>query len=73
MLRVDGRTEGRMHTRTDNVKTVYPQQAKFLGGIIICISNYHIKVLYLQINLIPDLRPCHTTTYSTNVCRRKEK
>ena len=22
---------------------------------IICISNYHIQVLYLQINLIPDL------------------
>ena len=34
-----GRTEGRMHgrteARTDNVKTVYPLQTKFAGGIII--------------------------------------
>ena len=35
--RTDGRTDGRMHTwthtRTDNVKTVYPPQTKFAGGI----------------------------------------
>ena len=24
---------GRTHTRTDNVKTVYPSQTKFVGGI----------------------------------------
>ena len=30
-LRTDARTEG----RTDNVKTVYPPQTKFAGGIII--------------------------------------
>ena len=30
-----GRTDGRMHGRTDNVKTVYPPQTKFAGGIII--------------------------------------
>ena len=38
-----GRREGRMHARTDartdactdNVKTVYPPQTKFAGGIII--------------------------------------
>ena len=29
-----GRTEGRTHARTDNVKTVYPPQTKFAGGII---------------------------------------
>ena len=29
MLRMDGRTDG----RTDNVKTVYPLQTKFAGGI----------------------------------------
>ena len=29
-----GRTHGRTHTRTDNVKTVYPPQAKFAGGIL---------------------------------------
>ena len=28
-----GRTHGRMHGRTDNVKTVYPPQTKFAGGI----------------------------------------
>ena len=35
--RTDGRTDGRMHGRTDgrtdNVKTVYPLQTKFAGGI----------------------------------------
>ena len=30
MLRTDGRTQARM----DNVKTVYPPQTKFAGGII---------------------------------------
>ena len=28
-----GRTDGRTHARTDNVKTVYPLQTKFAGGI----------------------------------------
>ena len=28
-----GRTHARTHTRTDNVKTVYPPQTKFAGGI----------------------------------------
>ena len=36
--RTDGRTHGRTHGRTDgrtdNVKTVYPLQTKFAGGII---------------------------------------
>ena len=34
--RTDGRTEGHTHTHarhTDNVKTVYPPQTKFAGGI----------------------------------------
>ena len=29
-----GRTDGRTDARTDNVKTVYPLQTKFAGGII---------------------------------------
>ena len=41
--RTDGRTDGQTHGRTDartdgrtdNVKTVYPLQTKFAGGIII--------------------------------------
>ena len=32
--RTDGRTDGRTDARTDNVKTVYPLQTKFAGGII---------------------------------------
>ena len=34
MLRTDRQTDGRMDGRTDNVKTVYPLQTKFAGGII---------------------------------------
>ena len=32
--RTDGHTDGRTDGRTDNVKTVYPLQTKFAGGII---------------------------------------
>ena len=31
--RTDARTDGRTDGRTDNVKTVYPLQTKFAGGI----------------------------------------
>ena len=31
--RTDGCTHGRTHARTDNVKTVYPPQTKFAGGL----------------------------------------
>ena len=31
--RTDARTHGRTDGRTDNVKTVYPLQTKFAGGI----------------------------------------
>ena len=31
--RTHGRTDARTHGRTDNVKTVYPLQTKFAGGI----------------------------------------
>ena len=45
--RTDGRTDGQTHGRTDartdgrtdNVKTVYPLQTKFAGGITICGFN----------------------------------
>ena len=30
------RTDGRTHAHTDNVKTVYPPQTKFAGGIKNC-------------------------------------
>ena len=32
--RTDARTDGRTDARMDNVKTVYPPQTKFAGGII---------------------------------------
>ena len=32
-------TDGRTHGRTDNVKTVYPPQTKFAGGIMIIKTN----------------------------------
>ena len=32
--RTDASTDGRTHARTDKVKTVYPLQTKFAGGII---------------------------------------
>ena len=32
--RTDGHTDGRTHGRTNNVKTVYPPQTKFAGGIM---------------------------------------
>ena len=34
-----GRTDGRTDARTDNVKTVYPLQTKFAGGIITLIEK----------------------------------
>ena len=36
--RTHGHTDGRTDGRTDNVKTVYPLQTKFAGGIITWIS-----------------------------------
>ena len=49
-----GRTDGRMHGRTDartdghtdNVKTVYPLQTKFAGGIITCSAELSMKKFY---------------------------
>ena len=37
--RTDARTDGRTDGRTDNVKTVYPLQTKFAGGIKIFIKG----------------------------------
>ena len=39
-----GRTDGRTHGRTDNVKTVYPLQTKFAGGITTTESR--VKIWY---------------------------
>ena len=37
--RTDARTDARTDGRTDNVKTVYPLQTKFAGGINIAKSE----------------------------------
>ena len=44
ILRKQNVTDGRTHGRTDNVKTVYPPQTKFAGGIIIFVSPASILV-----------------------------
>ena len=41
--RTDGRTDGRTDARTDNVKTVYPLQTKFAGGIIIHVISTCVR------------------------------
>ena len=38
--RTDTRTHARTDARTDNVKTVYPPQTKFAGGIINTFTFY---------------------------------
>ena len=37
-----GRMDGRMDRRTDNVKTVYPLQTKFAGGINTGTNYYYL-------------------------------
>ena len=53
-LGTDAGTDGRTHTRTDNVKTVYPPQTKFAGDIIsvncIQIRNCNQGVLGSNLN-----------------------
>ena len=47
-----GRTHGRTHTRrdarTDNVKTVYPPQTKFAGGIKIVVIWTTVRSFHLN-------------------------
>ena len=45
-----GRTDERTHGRTDNVKTVYPLQTKFAGGIMIGCSQSLSFILSLRMN-----------------------
>ena len=42
--RTHGLTHGRTHGWTDNVKTVYPLQTKFAGGIIIYRHRASFKI-----------------------------
>ena len=38
---------GRTHGRTDNVKTVYPLQTKFAGGIKTKLLHAYVKCVYI--------------------------
>ena len=42
--RTDRQTDARTDARTDNVKTVYPLQTKFAGGIIKPLKGFSTKV-----------------------------
>ena len=62
-----GRTDARTDGRTDNVKTVYPPQTKFAGGIKICCINVKMGKMYLlQITGFPysDRKTCNLLKYS---------
>ena len=47
-----GRTDARTDTQTDNVKTVYPLQTKFAGGII---SKQQICLLFTSAELVKSV------------------
>ena len=44
----DGHTDGRTDGRTDNMKTVYPLQTKFAGGIKMVQCKYKQNVKPIQ-------------------------
>ena len=46
-----GRTDGHTDARTDNVKTVYPLQTKFAGGIKTASQN-HVRTSKLFMALV---------------------
>ena len=55
----DGSTDGRTHGRTDNVKTVYPLQTKFAGGIYIFMLTVMFCLIYLYaLNNFHKLTDC---------------
>ena len=51
-----GRTDGRTHAQTDKVKTVYPLQTKFAGGIIIVFYRADLIVQLRHLFLIGGCR-----------------
>ena len=54
LLRKQSVMDGRTHGRTDNVKTVYPLQTKFAGGII-NINSLHVRWVFMLF--------CHLLTF----------
>ena len=55
--RTHGRTHGRTDARTDNVKTVYPLQTKFAGGITRPWSCSLVLLLAITLTLSLALLP----------------
>ena len=62
------RTDGRTHTRTHNVKTVYPPQTKFAGGIM-SEKLFTVNLIINKNNLSHDvasgsyITPCNKSIY----------
>ena len=52
-----GRTDGRTHGRTDNMKTVYPLQTKFAGGIKIKDDMRFPTMWHFDIDLDKPVQP----------------
>ena len=63
LLRKQSVTDGRTDARTDNVKTVYPLQKKFAGGInrlsFIGRSSEVIKKFHAQLNWAGNFERLH--------------
>ena len=56
-----GRTDGRTHARTDNVKTVYPLQTKFAGGINMHACSDDALMLQQRLLLVYKVNTCSDT------------
>ena len=56
--RTDRRTDGRTDGRTDNVKTVYPLQTKFAGGIKNRVKSrgYTHKITHISLDNCPRVQ-----------------
>ena len=67
-----GRTDGRTDARTDNVKTVYPLQTKFAGGIKIHPEDYRCARMSMQAwkeSLYMFLKHCGLLYARWDTCR----
>ena len=61
----DGRTDGHTDGRTDNVKTVYPLQTKFAGGII---NQRHYYYLSFYTDNQPQNSECRNNPENFHLC-----
>ena len=56
-----GRTDGRSDAGTDNVKTVYPLQTKFAGGINMHACSDDALMLQQRLQLVYKVNTCSDT------------